>query len=165
VSVRRRFDSNVDYYAVLEIAAGATQEEITRRYRDLMRRSHPDRFADPAERQSAEERAKALNAAYAVLSRPAVRREYDRAARNGLTAGTVQTRYAGPRPAAPRRPTYTQRAAATRRAPTRTSRVQRSSYSKAIRQLLSTFLAITLALMILIAIGYAAWEGLRVLVG
>jgi curved DNA-binding protein CbpA len=117
VSARRRFDPNVDYYAILDVAAGATQEEIIGRYRELMRRSHPDRFSDPAERQSAEERAKQLNAAYAVLSRPAIRREYDRASGNRLTTSAIQARYAGPRPPATRRPTYTQRAATARRQP------------------------------------------------
>lgn len=35
-----------DPYAVLGIASGATPDEITRAYRDQMKRYHPDRVAD-----------------------------------------------------------------------------------------------------------------------
>lgn len=162
----RRFDPTIDYYAVLQVKPSASREEITRSYRRLMQRTHPDRFSEPDEQRSAEERAKDLNAAYAVLSRPELRKDYDRAARDGLAARTMRSRYATPRSMnRERRPTYTQQRSTTRqRSSRRATPVQRSSYGKAIRQLLGTFLAVTLALMLVILLVAATFAGLRVLV-
>jgi DnaJ-domain-containing protein 1 len=55
-----------DPYAVLGVAADASQAEIDRAYRQLMGRHHPDRVAGEAEeiRVRAEARARAINAAY-----------------------------------------------------------------------------------------------------
>jgi hypothetical protein len=166
VSSRRRFDPTVDYYAILEIAPTASAAEITRSYRQLMRHSHPDRFSNPAEQRSAEERAKDLNAAYAVLSRPAVRKEYDEAARDRLATTTIRNRYTTPRSTnTRRRPTYTQQRSATRRrAPIPTAPAQKASFGKATRQLLGAFLTAALALMFAILLIYAAVEGLRMVV-
>lgn len=162
----RRFDPTIDYYAILQVESSATREEITRSYRRLMQRTHPDRFSNPGEQRTAEERAKDLNAAYAVLSRPDVRNDYDRAARDRLAAQTMRRRYATPRSTkASRQPTYTQQRSATRRRPPmRTTPVQKSSYGKAIRQLLGTFFAITLALILVIILVAAAFAGLQMLV-
>ena len=162
----RRFDPTIDYYAILQVEPSASREEITRSYRRLMQRAHPDRYSDPIEQRSAEERAKDLNAAYAVLSRPQLRQEYDRASRDGQAARTMRYRYATPRSMnRERRPTYTQQRSATRRrVPPTVPPAQRSSYGKAIRQLLGTFLAITLALMLVILLVAVAYAGLQVLV-
>src|SRR4051812_4290160 len=62
-----------DYYAALEVARGASQEEIQRAYRKLARQYHPDVNKDPG----AEERFKELSEAYDVLSDPETRRRYD----------------------------------------------------------------------------------------
>ncbi|MFP3462301.1 J domain-containing protein [Arthrobacter globiformis] len=62
-----------DYYAVLRIPRGATQQEIARAYRALMRRHHPDVAsgdAVPAELQPIME-------AFAVLRDPQRRAAYD----------------------------------------------------------------------------------------
>jgi curved DNA-binding protein len=63
-----------DYYEVLGVSAGANQQEIKEAYRKLAFRYHPDRNKDDP---AASEKMKALNEAYATLSDPAKRREYD----------------------------------------------------------------------------------------
>ena len=64
-----------DYYAILGVPKDATQEEIKRAYRELAKKYHPDKNrGDP----KAEERFKEINEAYAVLSDPKKRAEYDR---------------------------------------------------------------------------------------
>ncbi|MDR7490801.1 MAG: molecular chaperone DnaJ [Armatimonadota bacterium] len=64
-----------DYYATLGIRRDASQEEIKQAYRRLAREYHPDvRRDDP----QANERFKEINEAYAVLSDPARRAQYDR---------------------------------------------------------------------------------------
>ncbi|MBX6341260.1 MAG: DnaJ domain-containing protein, partial [Thermomicrobiaceae bacterium] len=90
-----KFDPTINYYEVLDVPYTATKAEVTRAYRRLMRHAHPDRFQSPRERAKAEERAKLLNAAYAVLSRPEVRREYDRAIRQRAVGDALFQRYTG----------------------------------------------------------------------
>ena len=56
-------------FAVLEIAPDAGPAEIRRAYRRLVRRWHPDRFAnDPQGRAEATERLRVINRAYEVVS-------------------------------------------------------------------------------------------------
>ena len=62
-----------DYYAVLGVGRGASQEDIQRAYRTLARQYHPDVNKDPG----AEERFKEVSEAYDVLSDPETRRRYD----------------------------------------------------------------------------------------
>jgi curved DNA-binding protein len=62
-----------DYYDVLGVGRGASQDEIQRAYRKLARTYHPDVNSDPA----AEERFKEISEAYAVLSDPKTRERYD----------------------------------------------------------------------------------------
>ncbi len=100
-----------DYFAILEISAGASEEEIRAAYRRLARRYHPDLHP---ERADAEERQRELNEAYAVLSDPAQRARYLRARRIPIRvesspgAAPPTPPYSGPPatppPAAPRRP-------------------------------------------------------------
>ena len=63
-----------DLYAVLGVSKTASADEIKKAYRDAAFRYHPDRNAGDA---AAEEKFKQINAAYAVLSDSAKRREYD----------------------------------------------------------------------------------------
>ncbi|MGV9856956.1 DnaJ C-terminal domain-containing protein [Streptomyces sp. NPDC003442] len=63
-----------DYYEVLGVSRGASQDEIQQAFRTQARKYHPDVNKDP----QAEERFKELNEAYAALSDPKTRARYDR---------------------------------------------------------------------------------------
>jgi curved DNA-binding protein len=63
-----------DYYAVLGIGKDASAEQIKKAYRKLAVKYHPDK--NPGDKQ-AEERFKEITEAYAVLSDPEKRRQYD----------------------------------------------------------------------------------------
>jgi hypothetical protein len=67
--------TRVDYYAVLGVGPGASEEEIARAFRAGAKQLHPDTASDP----DAIERFKILSAAYAVLSDEGSRRQYDEA--------------------------------------------------------------------------------------
>lgn len=79
------------YYKILGIKAGTSQSEVKQAYRKLAKLWHPDRFAnDPALKQQAEEKLKAINEAYQYLKN-----------------------YQPPAPPAVERPTETRRSSAT----------------------------------------------------
>lgn len=63
-----------DYYAVLGVVKTASQDEIKKAYRKLAIKYHPDK--NPGDKQ-AEEKFKQLSEAYAVLSDPDKRKQYD----------------------------------------------------------------------------------------
>jgi molecular chaperone DnaJ len=63
-----------DFYAVLGLPKTATADEIKKAYRKLARENHPD--SKPGD-SAAEERFKSISEAYAVLSDPDKRKEYD----------------------------------------------------------------------------------------
>jgi curved DNA-binding protein len=65
-----------DYYEVLGVARGATEDEIKKAYRKLARKHHPDFNKDDA--KAAEAKFKEISAAYAVLSNKEARIKYDR---------------------------------------------------------------------------------------
>jgi curved DNA-binding protein len=62
-----------DYYDIMGVARGSSQEEIKRAYRKLARKYHPDVSKEP----DAERRFKEVGEAYEVLSDPEKRRAYD----------------------------------------------------------------------------------------
>jgi molecular chaperone DnaJ len=63
-----------DFYAVLGVSKDATADDIKKAYRKLARTHHPDSNAGDA---TAEAKFKEISEAYAVLSDPAKRKEYD----------------------------------------------------------------------------------------
>ena len=64
-----------DYYKILGVGKGASDEEIKKAYRKLARQYHPDR--NQGDKQ-AEERFKEISQAHDVLSDPEKRKAYDR---------------------------------------------------------------------------------------
>jgi hypothetical protein len=72
-----------DLYATLGVPPSATQAEISRAYRALLRRHHPDTRAADDESQNAasDTTLQQILAAYTVLHDPALRADYDREAR------------------------------------------------------------------------------------
>jgi curved DNA-binding protein len=63
-----------DYYKILEVPRTASQEEIKKAYRGLAMKHHPDRNKND---KTAEAKFKEINEAYAVLSNPEKRKQYD----------------------------------------------------------------------------------------
>jgi molecular chaperone DnaJ len=74
------------YYDVLGVARDASDTEIKKAFRQLALKHHPDRNPGDAH---AEERFKTINEAYAVLSDPDRRAQYDRYGRVDLPPGGV----------------------------------------------------------------------------
>jgi len=73
-----------DYYEVLGLSKGATEEEIKKAYRKLARQYHPDVNKDDKE---AAEKFKEINEAYHVLSDPEKRARYDQFGHAGVDQG------------------------------------------------------------------------------
>ena len=71
-----------DYYEILETTKSATADEIKKNYRKLARKYHPD--VNPNSKE-AENKFKALSEAYAVLSDPEKRKEYDAIGHDAFT--------------------------------------------------------------------------------
>lgn len=64
-----------DYYKVLGLEKGASVEDVKKAYRKLALKFHPDR--NPTDKKRAEEKFKEISEAYAVLSDPEKRKQYD----------------------------------------------------------------------------------------
>jgi hypothetical protein len=69
-----------DYYDILGLARGATDDEVKRAFRKLAQQWHPDVNTSPG----ADERFKEINEAYQVLSDPQRRQAYDMFGRAGV---------------------------------------------------------------------------------
>ena len=89
-----------NHYTTLGVVRTASDEQIRKAYRILVKRWHPD-LASPKNRAACEERTKQLNIAYDCLSDPLRRAEHDRtlvpeASASGRASGARRT----PRPGA-----------------------------------------------------------------
>jgi len=73
-----------DYYDILGLPRNATDEQIKKAYRELVRKYHPDVSKDP----NATEKFKEIQEAYQVLSDPKKRAAYDQFGRAGVGMGT-----------------------------------------------------------------------------
>jgi molecular chaperone DnaJ len=73
-----------DFYGVLGIPETASAEEVKKAYRKLAQTHHPD--ANPGD-ETAEERFKGISEAYAILSDPEQRKEYDQVRRLAASGG------------------------------------------------------------------------------
>lgn len=71
-----------DYYEVLGIQKGASEDEIKKAYRKKARENHPDLHPEKAD--ECEEKMKEINEAYAVLSDSEKRQRYDQFGHSGL---------------------------------------------------------------------------------
>jgi curved DNA-binding protein CbpA len=70
-------DIDKDYYAILGVLPGIDAVALKAVYTALMKKFHPD--TTTLNRKEAEEKAKEINQAYAILSDPVKRAEYDKA--------------------------------------------------------------------------------------
>jgi DnaJ family protein A protein 2 len=64
-----------EYYELLNVSRTASKEEIKKAYKELARKSHPDKGGDP-------EKFKKINEAYGILSDDNLRSRYDRFGKN-----------------------------------------------------------------------------------
>ena len=67
--------AELDYYQILGVDRNATLEQIKKAYRKLALKYHPDKAK--GDKREAEEKFKKISEAYAVLSNPEKRRQYD----------------------------------------------------------------------------------------
>lgn len=77
--------SKKDYYEVLGLTKGASEDEVKKAFREMARKHHPD--VDKT--AGAEERFKEVNEAYQVLSNPEKKRAYDQFGHDAFGSGTA----------------------------------------------------------------------------
>jgi len=83
MSSRQADISSDDYYKVLGVSKTASEKDITKAYRKLALKWHPDRHADAKAKETAEAKFKRIGEAYQVLSDKKQRADYDRFGKAG----------------------------------------------------------------------------------
>ena len=78
-----------NYYEILEVNKKASQETISKVYKFLAKKYHPD--ANPDNKQEAEEKFKEISEAYEILSNEEKRKEYDEELHDYEASTTPQT--------------------------------------------------------------------------
>lgn len=133
-------------YELLGVKFEATSADITRAYREAMKRFHPDRVP-PEYRPAAESICKDLNRAYSTLSNPVKRVAYDRTIRREVAQDQIMRRYTGM--GGP--PPTPQHAPGLKREPSEFERKEhRHSERSAIVSLFAIFVIVTLGAIALI---------------
>ncbi len=66
-----------DYYEILGVSRTASPEAIKATHRDLVKKYHPDLFRNGTQKARANKKLQQINEAYAVLSNPERRKQYD----------------------------------------------------------------------------------------
>ena len=84
-----------DPYTVLGVARGASEDEVRRAYRKLVKEFHPD--VNPQGRKAAEDRIRAINSAFGIVGDTEKRRQFDAGVidANGEVRPRHQRAYAG----------------------------------------------------------------------
>ncbi|KAH8966395.1 hypothetical protein BDL97_03G023300 [Sphagnum fallax] len=77
-----------DYYYVLKVGKGASEDDLKKAYRKLAMKWHPDK--NPNNKKTAEAKFKEIAEAYEVLSDPQKRVIYDKYGEEGLKGGVPQ---------------------------------------------------------------------------
>ena len=72
-------------YKVLGVSENASQEEIRKAYLDLVKKYHPDRYADGPMKDLANEKLKEINQAYELLTKKKEYSGYGSSAPHGAT--------------------------------------------------------------------------------
>jgi len=84
-----------DYYEILSVPRDASEDQIKKSYRSLAQQWHPDKHAqDKGKQAEAEEKFKEISEAYAVLSEPEQKANYDLTGdpnRGGMPSGFRMT--------------------------------------------------------------------------
>ncbi|CAG8475205.1 8386_t:CDS:2, partial [Paraglomus brasilianum] len=75
---------DVDFYAVLNVAKEATEDEIKEAYKRLCRTFHPDKHVDQTDKLAAEKKFQVIQKAYEVLVDKTKRTIYDMFGEEGL---------------------------------------------------------------------------------